>query len=706
MRTICLLILCLFTPHLRGQNAANLNKHAISNPEDVTLKIVELDKQIEAYRKQGNVQSIAAKLIQLLDQKAGLHMKMRDFEGVEKAYIETILVAEKAGIDSTGYAMCKSLTQFYTIRPNGKPIHQWYLKKVELASKMNQSAPLVLAYTDLANSFLTLGKTDSALFCFNKAQNALDETDKKSAKYYYFFISKFYKKNGDNQGALMYLTKVLDYDRDLLEAPTRSVEYLNEIGFVHITLKNYDKAQGYLLRAMDTCQKYNLQIAQVSTAINLSDIYMAQKDTTKAINIVKEAFDKTYSSTNPNSKEKALTQLSNIYLQQNKPKEAFYYLTELDNHLKKINDPSVSNDLKILWGAYFYINNQYPEAIKVLDEAMVFAKNRNLVSQILRVYDLKSKIHTKNKQYDLALENKDNFHRLNDTLAQKSKAETLIAIESRFQLNEKNKTIGDLSSDNQLKAQLLESSKKLQYLAIMAALILAGLAGLAFYQYRLKQKQAHILSENNALLTKTYKEKDLLLREIHHRVKNNLQVISSLLRLQSQYVKDDTAQVALQEGQTRVQSMALIHNYLYNEDNLKNIDAKEYIEKLVETLFMTYNIAENRVKAHTQIDPVRLDVDEAVPIGLILNELITNSLKYAFPNNRQGDLHISMNKKDDVLTLKVSDNGVGFDKDIQSVIVNAKSFGWNLINLFADKLEAKLTVENKTGTHVTMVFKV
>jgi two-component system, sensor histidine kinase PdtaS len=706
MRTICLLILCLFTPHLRGQNAANLNKHAISNPEDVTLKIVELDKQIEAYRKQGNVQSIAAKLIQLLDQKAGLHMKMRDFEGVEKAYIETILVAEKAGIDSTGYAMCKSLTQFYTIRPNGKPIHQWYLKKVELASKMNQSAPLVLAYTDLANSFLSLGKTDSALFCFNKAQNALDETDKKSAKYYYFFISKFYKKNGDNQGALMYLTKVLDYDRDLPDAPTRTVDYLNEIGFVHNTLKNYDKAKGYLLRAMDTCQKYNLQIAQVSTAINLSDIYMAQKDTTKAINIVKEAFDKTYSSTNPNSKEKALTQLSDIYLQQNKQKEAFYYLTELDNHLKKINDPSVSNDLKILWGAYFYINNQYPEAIKVLDEAMVFAKSRNLVSQILRVYDLKSKIYTKNKQYDLALENKENFHRLNDTLAQKSKAETLIAIESRFQLNEKNKTIGDLSSDNQLKAQLLESSKKLQYLAIMAALILAGLAGLAFYQYRLKQKQAQILSENNALLTKTYKEKDLLLREIHHRVKNNLQVISSLLRLQSQYVKDDTAQVALQEGQTRVQSMALIHNYLYNEDNLKNIDAKEYIEKLVETLFMTYNIAENRVKAHTQIDAVRLDVDEAVPIGLILNELITNSLKYAFPNNRQGDLHISMNKKDDVLTLKVSDNGVGFDKDIQSVIVNAKSFGWNLINLFADKLEAKLTVENKTGTHVTMVFKV
>ena len=107
-----------------------------------------------------------------------------------------------------------------------------------------------------------------------------------------------------------------------------------------------------------------------------------------------------------------------------------------------------------------------------------------------------------------------------------------------------------------------------------------------------------------------------------------------------------------------------------------------------------------------QIDPVRLDVDEAVPIGLILNELITNSLKYAFPNNRQGELKVSMKKVGDILTLKVNDNGVGFDKDFQTVVVNAKSFGWNLINLFADKLEAELTVENKMGTHVTMVFKV
>lgn len=209
---------------------------------------------------------------------------------------------------------------------------------------------------------------------------------------------------------------------------------------------------------MDTCQKYNLQIAQVSTAINLSDIYMAQKDTAKAINIVKDAFDKTYSSTNPNSKEKALTQLSDIYLQQNKPNEAFYYLTELNNHLQKYNDPSVLNDLKIKWGAFYSLKNQYAEAIKVLEEALIFAKYRNLVSQMLKIYDLKSNIYFKNKQYDLALENKDNFHRLNDTLAQKSKDETLIAIESRFQLNEKNKTIGDLSSDNQLKAQLLESS--------------------------------------------------------------------------------------------------------------------------------------------------------------------------------------------------------------------------------------------------------
>jgi two-component system, sensor histidine kinase PdtaS len=706
MRTIFLLIFSVFCFVLQAQNTVDMKKHLAVNTDDVKAKILDIDKQIEGLRKQGNTKSFAEMLIPLLDQKADLHMKIRDFNALEKTNIEAILLAEKFGIDSVAYQSCKSLTQFYTMRPSGKSIHQWYLKKVFFASKINNTAQLVLSYTDLANSYLSLGKTDSAIFCFNKAQNATTEADKKSAKYYYFYLSKFYKKNGDNQGALIYLTKVLDYDRDLGEGGMMYVQHLNEIGHTHISLKNYDRAKEYLIRAMDTCLKNNLQILQVSTAINLSDVYLAEHDTTKAIGIVQEAFKKTNSAKNPNSKSEALIQLSDIYLQQNKPKEAFIYLSELNNVVAKMDDPSVFSASKILWGNYYLINNQYEDALKCLDEAFLNVKSRNVVSQMLKIYDLKSKVYRKNKQYELALQNTDFYHVLSDSIAQKTKYETMIAIESRFQLNEKNKTIGDLSSDNQLKAELLQSSKKLQYGAITAALLLAGLAGFAFYQFRLKQKQAHELSENNVLLTKTFKEKDLLLREIHHRVKNNLQVISSLLRLQSKYVKDDMAQIALQEGQTRVQSMALIHNYLYNEENLKNIDAKEYIEKLIETLFQTYNISQNRITAQTNIDPIRLDVDEAVPLGLILNELISNSLKYAFPNEKQGILHVALEKKDNIVNLSVSDNGVGFDKDIQSVLTDAKSFGWNLINLFADKLEAELTVENKNGTHVNMRFKV
>ena len=134
----------------------------------------------------------------------------------------------------------------------------------------------------------------------------------------------------------------------------------------------------------------------------------------------------------------------------------------------------------------------------------------------------------------------------------------------------------------------------------------------------------------------------MLLREIHRRVKNNLQVVSSLLRLQSRHVHDQQAHEALLEGRNRVNSMALIHQYLYREEDITKISADEYIEKLATTLYKSYNISDKQIKFKANIDPIKLDVDTAIPVGLILNELITNALKHAFPNKREGILEVSL----------------------------------------------------------------
>jgi len=195
-------------------------------------------------------------------------------------------------------------------------------------------------------------------------------------------------------------------------------------------------------------------------------------------------------------------------------------------------------------------------------------------------------------------------------------------------------------------------------------------------------------------------EKEALLKEVHHRVKNNLQVISSLLDLQSMSIKDKQAAGAVKEGKMRVQSMALIHQNLYSEGNIKGIVMEDYIKKLAENLFHSYNIRKDKIQLIMDVDDLNLDVDTVIPLGLIMNELITNSLKYAFKEQDHGEICVSLRENNKRLELLVRDNGCGFPPHLNQIKNN--SFGFSLVNAFAQKLKAKLDIYNNGGACVAM----
>ena len=181
----------------------------------------------------------------------------------------------------------------------------------------------------------------------------------------------------------------------------------------------------------------------------------------------------------------------------------------------------------------------------------------------------------------------------------------------------------------------------------LLALTLFG--GVIFSFYRSKRKSEKELAQKNEIISEALAEKELLLKEIHHRVKNNLQVISSLLYLQSDYIKDEKALSAIQEGRNRVQSMAIIHQNLYQEDNLTGIQVKDYFEKLTQSLFNSYKVQADQIELQLDIEAINLDVDTVIPLGLVVNELITNSLKYAFPENQAGYLKIALRSRINLL---------------------------------------------------------
>jgi len=201
------------------------------------------------------------------------------------------------------------------------------------------------------------------------------------------------------------------------------------------------------------------------------------------------------------------------------------------------------------------------------------------------------------------------------------------------------------------------------------------------------------------------KEKETLLKEIHHRVKNNMTVISSLLKLQMNITDNQNAKEALQDSQNRVQSMSMVHETLYRSDSLSAIDLKTYLSELGRTIFQNYSI-KSKVQFKVEAESIMIGAKQASPVGLIVNELIANCLKYAFPDNRKGAILLQLkSNKENGVEITVSDNGVGIPEafDLQ----NADSLGLKLVKIIAeDQLDGSIGMKSKNGTKFTIKFKI
>ncbi|WP_052374120.1 sensor histidine kinase [Methanobacterium sp. SMA-27] len=198
-------------------------------------------------------------------------------------------------------------------------------------------------------------------------------------------------------------------------------------------------------------------------------------------------------------------------------------------------------------------------------------------------------------------------------------------------------------------------------------------------------------------------EKEMLLKEIHHRVKNNLMIISSLLNLQSSYIKDKESQDIFKESQNRARSMALIHERLYQSTDLKRINFGDYITSLANELFHTYIADPNLIELKINVDDIFLDINTAIPLGLIVNELITNSLKYAFSDGMDGEIVIDFNSLDEHYEFAVIDNGIGFPEDLD--YKNTDTLGLQIVNSLTDQIDGEIKLDRNNGTEFKITFK-
>lgn len=219
-----------------------------------------------------------------------------------------------------------------------------------------------------------------------------------------------------------------------------------------------------------------------------------------------------------------------------------------------------------------------------------------------------------------------------------------------------------------------------------------------------RKRTEEALRQNEEKIKKSLEEKESLLKEIHHRVKNNLQVICSLLRLQRRHVTSEESRTVFKETENRVRSMAMLHEALYQSDNLNRISAKEYVHDLTSYLFQSYNAAKQGINLRVEVENFSFSIDTAIPCGLIINELISNALKHAFPAGRKGEISVGLHcLADDCWELVVADDGTGMPKDID--VRSKGSLGLSIVQTLAKQLQGEMELNVLNGAEFRIRFK-
>lgn len=314
----------------------------------------------------------------------------------------------------------------------------------------------------------------------------------------------------------------------------------------------------------------------------------------------------------------------------------------------------------------------------------------------LHIYRQMIMIDSTLEDYKSGISHYKKYTQLLDSSFRVTKIRQAEELQVLYQTEEKENQITFLNQRATIEQANLSQVTLIRNVTIAGIIGVLFIAGLLFRQSRLRKKSNTVITQKNGVLQHYLTEKEWLLKEIHHRVKNNLQIVMSLLNSQKAYIENDAALNAIHDSQHRVHAMSLIHQKLYTTENVSSIDMSSYIRELVSYLSDSFNSG-RRIRFEHDIEPLDLDVSQAVPIGLILNEAITNSIKYAFPDGRDGIISISLiSVSPNHYLLSIAENGVGMPSHFNNK--KPGSLGMTLMAGLSEDLDGKFTIENNNGT--------
>ncbi len=504
-------------------------------------------------------------------------------------------------------------------------------------------------------------------------------------------ISHIQHEFGNNTASLKASLSALDiYETAGLE--DRQAASYTQLATNYMSNEDYNLAIDYLEKAKEVYHRLNIIENELFTLLNLGEAHRLAGNFKIAEFSFRQVLQMNGPIRNAIAEAYSLGNLGMTLFAQNKIDSAEKNLNKALKILTPEDDTySVSIYLNTL-GEIYSKNGLYAAAEEKMLNAIHMAKREGLKEQIRDFSSGLSAFYHKREQFQKAYHYQKLYQTYNDSLLNKANIQKIEQLKADYEINKRESEIGLLQT-------ITNKQEKWVTLLIVSIVIILFVLYLLFQTNRIVQKANKRLSVQKETIRKSEQEKILLLQELNHRVKNNLQMISSLLNLQSRELTGGHVKEAITAGRNRVDALSLVHRKLYQVDLETRVCLKEYMQELVLGLFHAYNA---RFEPTFKIPAISVGIDQAIPLALLMNEMIVNALKYAYVNTNQPELIIRIEESNSLLNIQVVDNGIGFttketDKE--------NSFGIKLINSLVTQLKGNIQKMTTAGTHWNINIK-
>jgi two-component sensor histidine kinase len=582
------------------------------------------------------------------------------------------------------------------------------LKSILEAKKIAKGNDIYLAdtYCSLGNYYFYNSELDSAETILNKAKKLIIH---KKAPFINAAIrnslSGIYRKRGNIQLAIATLleSKSILEQIDTLKLTTNlrkrlkgeNVVLNNSLANFYNQMEDFDKALAHYDKAYSSALDLN-SIANAGVILsNKGNLLLNIGKFKEALVVLKKAKQLKIEGKAPKSSIANSNQsIGEVFVKLENYDDAMNSFNKAYDYYSKANSKLGLMEISTKRGMLNNVLKKYPKAITDCSRAKKLALENNILEIQKDACLCLSKAYEKVNKLGKSLANLKIYQKAKDSIFNKKNIKKITQLEMEYNFK-KEKELQNLK----LAAKEKENKTMVRSL-VLGVLTLLLISGLLYRMNYIRRKSNFQLKEKNQKISETLAINEILIKETHHRVKNNLQIVSSLLNMQSKYLDDQKSKEIISDSQNRIKSMSLIHQQLYQEENITSIETTSYFTKLIDSLCLSYGIDISVIEASINIESLLLDVDTAIPLGLVLNELISNAFKHGV-DKKSGEFYFKFRKRSNKeLVLIVRDNGQGISNGFDWK--NTKSYGMKLIHSLSKKLKADLSFNNKNGLEVIM----